>query len=145
MRNPLVTLWYVPLLAGVLPVLLLGFGYSALADRTAFVFWALALAACWTALLRHGVAAGWSGPRRAGALLLLMALGLASFAWIEERHHEILDLGFRAVLPELYAPAATRPMTALALAGLLGIAAAVSLVWARGAAGRGETLTGEAP
>lgn len=129
-RSPggLVALWYAPLLAGVTPILLLGFGYSAIADRTAFVFWALALAGCWTALLRHGVEAGWSGPRRAGALFLLLALGLAGFAAIERRHHEILDLGFRAVLPGLYSPVATRPATAVVLAAVAGLAAAISLL-----------------
>lgn len=120
--------WYLPLLAGVLPVLLLGFGYSALADRIAFVFWALALAACWVALLRHGLEAGWSAGRRRGVLLLALAAGFGAFAWLEQRHHEILDLGFRAVLPGLYAPAATRPATALAVAGACGVAGAAALM-----------------
>jgi hypothetical protein len=119
--------WYLPLLAGVLPVLLLGFGYSALADRIVFVFWALALAACWVVLLRHGIEAGWSAARRWGLLLLVLAAGLGAFAWLERRHHEILDLGFRAVLPGLYTPAATRPATALVLAAACGLAGAAAL------------------
>src|SRR5215207_410693 len=124
----LVRSWYLPLLAGALPVLLLGFGYSALANRTVFVFWALALAAGWVLLLRHGLSAGWAAGRRWGTLLLLAAVGLGAFALLERRHHEILDLGFRAFLPSLYTEAATRPATALALAALLGLAGVVALL-----------------
>jgi hypothetical protein len=112
--------WYGGLLAGLLPVLLLGFGYSALADRTAFVLWALALGVAWTVTLRQGMQAGVPGPRLAGMLLLLLAVGGAAFAGLEARHHETLDLGFRAVLPGAYHPALTAPRTAGAMAALLG-------------------------
>jgi hypothetical protein len=117
--------WYGGLLGGLLPVLLLGFGYSALADRTAFVLWALALGIAWTVLLRSGLEAGWPGARLAGTLLLLLALGFAGFAWLEARHHETLDLGFRAVAPGVYHPALTAPRSAGVLAGLLGAAGLV--------------------
>ncbi|HEX2224941.1 MAG TPA: hypothetical protein VHN15_12120 [Thermoanaerobaculia bacterium] len=127
-RRGLVLRWYVPLLAGLVPVLLLGFLYSALADRLAFVYWALAVAVVWTVLLRHVVAAGWSGPGRAGALALLLALAFAAFAALEKSHGEILDLGFRAALPGLYHPAATRPATAGVVAGALAVAGAASLL-----------------
>lgn len=126
-RGPLLT-WYLPLLAGTLPVLLLGFGVSALADRLVFVPWALAVAGAYTWLLRQGIAAGWPRHRRAGALGLLLAAGLAAFAALVARHHEIYDLGFRAVLPGLYRPAATAPATFFVLAGLPLLAGAA--VWA---------------
>jgi hypothetical protein len=45
--------WYAGLLAGLLPILLLGFGYSALADRPVFAVWALALGVAWTVTLRR--------------------------------------------------------------------------------------------
>jgi hypothetical protein len=113
--------WYAALLAGILPVLLLGFLYSALADRLDFAGWALLLAAFYTAALRQGMQAGWPAPRLAGALALLLAAGGAAFAWIEHTHHEILDLGYRAVLPEeVYFPAATSPRAAAAAAAALG-------------------------
>jgi hypothetical protein len=115
----------------LLPVLLLGFFYSALADRLAFVGWALVLATAWVLLLRHAFTAGWSPARRAGVMALLGALGLGGFAALEAEHHEILDLGFRAVLPAVYHPAATRPATAGALAGVLALLGAVSLLVSR--------------
>jgi hypothetical protein len=113
--------WYFSLLAGLLPVLLLGFGYSALADRTVFVLWALLAGAAWTVILRSGLEAGWQGPRLTGVLFLLLAFGFAAFAWLEAKHHETLDLGFRAVLPGLYDPAFTAPRTAGVLAAVLGL------------------------
>jgi hypothetical protein len=115
--------WYAALLGGILPVLLLGFLYSALADRLDFAGWALLLAAFYTAALRQGMQAGWPAPRLAGALALLLAAGTGAFAWIERTHHEILDLGYRAVLPEeIYFPAATSPRAAAAAAGALATA-----------------------
>jgi hypothetical protein len=123
--------WYGGLLGGLLPILLLGFLYSAIADRLLFVYWALALGTLWVLLLRHGFVVGWRGTRLAGALALLGALGLAGFAAIEARHHEILDLGFRAVLPGLYHPIATRPTTAAAVAGALALAGTVALLLRR--------------
>jgi uncharacterized protein YceK len=115
----LVWSWYLPLLAGILPGLLLGFGYSALADRLAFAGWALLLAGLYTAALRTAIDGQWSESRRKIVLGLLQALGWAAFAGLAWRYHEILDLGFRAVLPALYRPATTAPATFLALAGLV--------------------------
>lgn len=120
--------WYAGLLAGLLPVLLLGFAFSALADRTAFVLWAFAVSIAWVVLLRQGIEAGLPRPRLLGLLLLLLALGLAAFAGVEARHHEPLDLGFRAVLPSIYHPTLTAPRTAGALAGLLAAAGVAGLV-----------------
>ncbi len=120
--------WYAGLLGGLLPILLLGFLYSAIADRLLFVYWALGLGTLWVILLRHGFAAGWPAARRIGVMALLGALGLAGFAVIERRHHEILDLGFRAVLPGLYHPIATRPATAAGAAAVLAVAGTVALL-----------------
>jgi len=129
--RPLARRWYGGLAAGLLPVLLLGFGYSALADRLAFVYWALALATVYTLLLRHGLAAGWGDARLAGALALLLAAGFAGFALLEQAHGEILDLGFRALLPDLYQPATTAPATAFVVALALGLAGAAALLLSR--------------
>lgn len=119
--------WYAGLLAGILPVLLLGFLYSALADRLEFAGWGLLFAAFYTAALRQGMQAGWPAPRLIGALALLLAVGAGTFAWIEDRHQEILDLGYRAVLPpEIYFSAATSPLAAEVAAAVLaacGVAA----------------------
>jgi hypothetical protein len=120
--------WYAGLLGGLLPILLLGFLYSAIADRLLFVYWALGLGTLWVILLRHGFAAGWPAARLAGVMALLGALGLAGFAVIETRHHEILDLGFRAVLPGLYHPVATHPATAAAVAATLVLAGTAALL-----------------
>jgi hypothetical protein len=120
--------WYIGLLAGLLPILLLGFFYSALADRLAFAGWALALGSAWVLLLRHGFSAGWSTERRTGAMALLAAVGLGGFAALEAEHHEILDLGFRAVLPTAYHPAATRPLTAGVVAAACALLGGVALL-----------------
>jgi hypothetical protein len=120
--------WYAALLAGIVPVLLLGFLYSALADRLVFVGWALLVAAFYTVALRQGLQAGWPAARLIGALALLMAAAALGFAQLEDRHHEILDLGFRAVLPDVYTPAATGPRTAAIAAAAL--AAGGCAVWA---------------
>lgn len=127
--------WYASLLGGLLPILLLGFLYSAIADRLMFVYWALGLGTLWVILLRHGFTAGWPGVRLTGVMALLGAVGLAGFAAIEARHHEILDLGFRAVAPGIYHPIATRPSTAAAVAAALALAGIVALVLPRRARG----------
>jgi hypothetical protein len=119
-RGPSLLPWYLALLGGLLPVLLLGFLYSALADRLAFAGWALLLAACYTVALRQGMAAGWPAARLAGAMALVLAAGTAALSHLESVHHEMLDLGFRAVLPALYTGAATSPRTAAAAAAALG-------------------------
>jgi hypothetical protein len=120
--------WYGGVLGGLLPVLLLGFLYSALADRTVFVLWALVTGACWVVLLHRALSVGWGRFRLLGALALLLAAGLAVFAWLESKHHEILDLGFRAVFPDLYHPIATGPRTAGILAAVLGVIGIVGVV-----------------
>ncbi|MEA2691932.1 MAG: hypothetical protein QOJ16_1319 [Acidobacteriota bacterium] len=138
MDRPLARRWYGGLSAGLLPVLLLGFGYSAIADRLAFVYWALALGAAYTLLLRHGLSAGWGDARLAGALALLLAAGFAAFAALERAHGEILDLGFRALLPAVYRPATTAPVTAFALAAVLATGGGLALLAARAGRARGR-------
>jgi len=122
--------WYGGLLGGLLPVLLLGFLYSALADRTVFALWALVSGTLWVVLLRQGLAAGWQGGRLPGSLLLLLAACFAVFANLESAHLKILDLGFRAVFPAVYHPLATRPLAAGILAAILGAAGAGAIVLA---------------
>jgi hypothetical protein len=123
--------WYCGLLAGIGPVLVLGFAYSALADRLPFAGWALLVAALYAVALRQGLAAGWPTGRLAAALGLLLAAGMASFAWLEHADHEVLDLGFRAVLPTLYVPAATSPRSAGIAALLLAGSGLIALTAAR--------------
>lgn len=129
--RPLARRWYGGLAAGLLPVLLLGFGYSAIADRLAFVYWALALATVYTLLLRHGLSLGWGDARLAGALAVVLAAGFAAFALLERAHGEILDLGFRALLPGLYRPATTAPATAWVLAAALALCGTAALLASR--------------
>jgi hypothetical protein len=49
------------------------------------------------------------------------------FAALESKHHEILDLGFRALFPAVYHPVATQPRTMAVLAGALALAGAALL------------------
>jgi hypothetical protein len=131
--------WYGGVLGGLLPILLLGFLYSALADRTVFALWALAVGTCWTVVLRQGLAAGWDRFRLLAALALLLAAGLAAFALLESEHHEILDLGFRAVFPTLYSPLATAPRTVGILAGVFALSGLACLPLGR----RGRVRAGD--
>ena len=120
--------WYGGLFGGLLPILLLGFIYSAVADRTAFALWALGVGTVWVVALHRGLSAGLRRPRLLAVLAAVLGLGLAAFAWLESRHHEILDLGFRAVFPGIYTPAATSPRTVYLLAAaflLIGVAALI--------------------
>jgi hypothetical protein len=119
--------WYGGIFGGLLPILLLGFLYSAIADRTVFALWAVIAGACWVVALRQGLAVGWGRFRLLAALALVLAAGLAVFAGLEQEHHEILDLGFRAVFPAVYHPLATAPRTAAALAGIFALAGLVFL------------------
>ena len=122
-RGELIRVWYLPLLAGLLPVLLIGFGASALANRLVFAGWALAFGAAYTVLVRIGLDRGWDRRARAALLLAVLAVAFVAFAGLVRRHHEIFDLGFRAVAPTVYTPAATRPGTAAGLAGVLALGA----------------------
>jgi hypothetical protein len=142
-RRELIRVWYLPLLAGLLPVLLIGFGASALANRLVFAGWALAFGAAYTALTRIGVDRGWDRRARAALLLATLAVAFAVFAGLVRRHHEIFDLGFRAVAPAVYAPVATRPGTAAGLAGALALGAAWQLSTWRVARRRDRTEGGE--
>jgi hypothetical protein len=127
LRHPLLP-WYAGLLAGILPVLLLGFLYSALADRLEFVGWALLLAALYTVALRQGLQAGWPAARLAGSLMMLLAAGAGVFAWLVNTYHEVLDLGFNAMLPDFFAVStAVDPCRAAAGAAVLAAAGAAAL------------------
>ena len=120
--------WYSGLLGLTTPVLVLGCLYSAIADRLVFCGWGLLVAAVTTVVLRQGLSWGWARHLLGAALAFLLAAAFAGFALLESAHHEILDLGLRAVFPRLYHPAASDPRSAailaggLALAGLLGLA-----------------------
>jgi hypothetical protein len=119
--------WYGGIFGGLLPLLLLGFIASALADRTVFALWALVAGTVWVAVLRQGLALGWRRLRLLAALALVLGAALAVFAVLEWQHHEILDLGFRAVFPAVYHPIATAPRTAAVLAGASALAGAILL------------------
>ena len=117
--------WRGTLFATLAPLLLVGFGASALANRLAFAGWGLAVAALVAPILRRGFEdRRASPPRIAGTALLTAGLVLGPFALLVARHREVLDLGWRAVLPGLYTPAATAPGAWAALAGVLVLAGA---------------------
>ncbi len=116
--------WHCSLLVGVLPFLVLGFTASALANQLVFVAWGVAAAAVHAGLVRHGWRAGWRRAVLAAAVLATLAAGAGTFALLVARHREILDLGFRALLPALYHPALTRPALGYALALALALTAA---------------------
>ncbi|MEM7048481.1 MAG: hypothetical protein AAF604_02430 [Acidobacteriota bacterium] len=115
--------WYLPLLGGLLPVMLLGFLASALANRLAFAGWALAFGLAYTLWLRIGLERAWPRRRRVAGALTLLALAALVLGLLVWRHGEIYDLGFRAALPSLYHPLWTRPASAWVVALVLTLAA----------------------
>lgn len=123
------------LLAAVLPALLLGFFASALANRLVFAGWAIAAAGLTAVAVRRA----FEERDRPGAAALTAALAvhapaLALFGWLVARHREVLDLGGRAVLGGLHAPAAAAPATWYVLAA--AALAASALCRRRTASGR---------
>lgn len=115
--------WRVLLFTLLGPVLVLGFGASALANRLAFAGWGLAVAAVLVPVLRRSFEL-WAGrpdgrERIAATAAFVLAPALAVFGLLAGRHHEVLDLGWRAVLPGLYTEAVSEPGTYHGLAILL--------------------------
>lgn len=120
---PPVAAWRGALFATLAPLLVVGFGASALANRLAFAGWGLAAAALVTPWLRRAFEdRKASGPRIAAAALLGAGAALVPFALLVARYREVLDLGWRAVLPGLYTPAVTAPGAWYGLAGVLAVA-----------------------
>lgn len=123
--RPSATTWRGALVATLAPLLLVGFGASALANRLAFAGWGLAVAVAFPALLRRSFEdRRASGRRVAGAALVATGIALVPFGLLVARYREILDLGWRAVLPGLHAPAVTAPAAWYALAAVLALAGA---------------------
>ena len=122
--------WYAALLGLVTPVLLLGFGASALANRLVFAGWGIAVAPTAALVLRRAFETAWGRPgarwRIAARMAALLAPALALFAWLEARDPESLDVGLRAVAPTLYTPLATRAATYYLLAAVAAGAALAS-------------------
>ncbi len=122
--------WYATLLGTVTPVLLLGFGASALANRLVFAGWGIAAAVGAALVLRRAFETTWGRPdarwRIAARAAALLAPALALFAWLEARDPESLDVGLRAVAPALYTPLATRAATYYLLAAAAAGAALAS-------------------
>jgi hypothetical protein len=125
-------IWYVALLAGVVPALLLGFLASGFADRPIFAGWGLALALAYALLLRRGFAGRWGAWMTAGRCLLLLALGAAAWTQLVLRYGEELDLGLRGVLPALDLSVVARPRPALASVTALAVTGALSILIGHG-------------
>lgn len=124
--------WYAALVAGALPILLLGFLASGFADRPLFAVWGLALAALYALLLRRGMQARWGAWVTAGRCLLLLALGAAAWVRLVLRYGEELDLGLRGVLPQYDLAAWARPRPALNAVTALGVAGALAILIGHG-------------
>lgn len=123
--------WYPAVLVGTLPPLLLGFVASVLANRLAFAGWALVGALGHLLLLRAAWGRGWRARARAALVLAWAALAVLVLAGLVQRHQEILDLGYRALLWPLYAAWPARAVSWRALAATLAVAAALLALLAR--------------
>lgn len=132
--------WRAALFAAVLPPLALGFFASALANRLVFAGWGVAAAVATVPAVRRAFEDRRRRPAWTvtAAVLGVTAPALALFGWLVGRHREVLDLGGRAVLGGLHAPAAAAPATWYALAAL---AVAGALVCHRRAAAAGRART----
>lgn len=119
-------------LLGALPVLLLGFGASALANKVVFALWAVAVSTAWALVLRWGVNGRWGGWIVAGRLLLLLAVAASAWGRLVTQHGEELDLAFKALAPGLYHPALAQPQSGYAATIALGVAGALAIVVGHG-------------
>lgn len=91
--------WYGGLILGTLPLLLLAFLMSTLANRLAFAGWGVATALLYTAVFRQGVAAGWKVRRVLGSALAVLAVAVAGLSGLAAVYREALVLGTGAFLP----------------------------------------------
>lgn len=92
--------WHLPFLAGALPLLLGGFYASAVANRIAFAAWAVAAALAWFAVMRVGIARGWSGRQRLAIGLLTLAVALLALRGVVLVAGGELESGMVAVAPD---------------------------------------------
>jgi len=121
--------WYLSLASGVIPLLVLGFVSSALANRLAFVAWGIAAAALYAVVLRRSFERGTSAGQRLAAPCLVLGAAILCHAWLHHQFGEELGLAFRAFLPKLYHPTLTRPGNA-AVVGC-GLSLAAGLIYFR--------------
>jgi hypothetical protein len=91
--------WYGALLGGLVPLLVGGFVASAVADRLAFVGWALAAAAAYAAALYATWGARWPLRTKLTAMLGVLAVSLAAFGHLAAKYREDLLLGIEALMP----------------------------------------------
>lgn len=90
--------WRRWLLAGLGPTLVVGFLASAVADRLAFLTWALAAGAAYVIVLYRSFAL------RPGLALAVLAAGWVVLVVLAFRHREALGLGLAALMPAEAAP-----------------------------------------
>lgn len=95
---PLATRWRRWLLAGLGPTLVVGFLTSAVADRLAFLSWALAAGAAYAFALYRSFTA------RPALALAVLAAGWVVLGVLAFRHREALGLGIAALMPAEAAP-----------------------------------------
>ena len=119
-------------LLGALPVLLLGFAASALANKVVFALWAVMIATAWALVLRWGLNGRWGGWIVAGRLLLLLAAAAGVWARLVTTHGEELDLAFAALAPGLYHPLLAQPQSGYAAALALAVAGALAILVGHG-------------
>jgi hypothetical protein len=122
--------WYGALLGLLVPILGLGLGLSAAANRLAFAGWGLAMTPLVTVALRRGFEA-WRGvPGIVVRVAPVVAAGFAVLAWLVARHREITELGLRALLGANPGTAlAADPQSYWVLAGLAALAWGTALLW----------------
>lgn len=90
--------WVAWMLGGLVPVLVVGFVASALADRLIFLAWALAAAALYVVSLRRAFGAAAALTRR-GIPLAVLGLSFGLFAALAAAYGGELADGFAAMLP----------------------------------------------
>jgi len=90
--------WYAWSLGGLLPLCLLGFGASAVADRPVFLLWLALAGAAWALALMRSFRLAPQAPDRRLPLVMLL-VGLTLFILLVAQYRRDLAEGLAALLP----------------------------------------------
>jgi len=124
------------LVAGLVPVLLLG-GLGAVAtQRWGFAAWGIVVAVVFAGFLRWGLVAGWNAWLLLGRVTLLFAAAAAFYGHLLERSGQGFDAGYKALLPGLYTPALAAPRNWYLVAVVASVVGALQVLIGHGATRR---------
>lgn len=124
--------WYAAVLAGTLPVLVIGIVASFFSNKVLFALWGLFAASLYTLFLRWGMSAHWNPWFTSGRSLLILAFSLTLLGRLVTRYGDELDVGARAALGDLYRPVLTQVQSAYTVAIVVAVAGTLCVLIGRG-------------